>query len=44
MIGIGIFELFILIVVLGMGIVAMAVIYFVVRAAIRAGNRKNPGD
>ena len=44
MIGIGISELLILFAVFGMGIVVMAIIYFVLRAAIRAENRKNPRD
>jgi len=45
MFGIGISEMLILLVVLGMGIAGLALIYFVVRAAVRAANRdKSPKD
>jgi hypothetical protein len=39
MFGIGIMELLILIVIPVAGLVGLAVLYFVIRAAVRAGNR-----
>ena len=39
MFGIGIMELLILIVILVAGLAGLSVLYFVIRAAVRAGNR-----
>lgn len=41
MFGIGFSELLILLIVLLMGFAGLAVVYFVVRAAVRSGNRDN---
>ena len=39
MIGIGLQELLVLLVVCSIGLVGLAVLFFVIRAAVRAGNR-----
>jgi Tfp pilus assembly protein PilW len=44
MAGLGIMELLIVLAIPAVGVAGLAVLYFVIRAAVRAGNRDNTAD